>query len=791
MVSPMQDSVQTAPEFERYGVGQPVLRKEDDTLLRGKGTYTDDLQMKGQVYEVLVRSTHAHGKIKSIDIEAAAAMPGVLAVILNKDLVEAGYGVMLSKSPLKNRDGSSIHPSPRSLLAHDRVRFVGEPIAAVIAETPAQARDAAEAVAVEIEPLPAVTSARDAAQPGAPLLYDDVPNNVVLDFHTGDAEKTAEALAKAAHVTTLTMDNTRVVPNPIEPRAALAVYDKATERYTLYFPNQGVAGNKNTIAGIMNVEPSKIRVVAKNVGGSFGMKGAHYPEYYCALYAAKKLGKPVKWLDDRSGSFLSDHHGRASLVTGELGFDADGQIVALRVTSFANMGSQLALLGPVPATINLVKNAASVYRTPLIEASVKCVVTNTPLVSAYRGAGRPEGNYFMERLLDKAAREMNVDRVALRKKNVVKPTQLPFNAASGMVYDSGDFLAVLDHAVKLGDYAGFAKRKRESKKSGKLRGIAVSSFLEVTAPPGKELGKIVFEADGTVSLITGTYDYGMGHHSPFAQILVQQLGIPFEAIKLIQTDSDLVRMGGGSGGSRSVTTSGQAIVEASAIVIDKGKKAAAHVLEAAEADVEFARGRFTIAGTDRGIGIMELAAKLHQGGKLPEGVPVSLDVDHTSTDVPSAFPNGAHVAEVEVDPDTGTVAIVRYTGINDFGTIINPMIVDGQVHGGVTQGVGQALMEVAMFDAEGQPITGSFMDYAMPRAEDVPMFTTASQPSPAKTNPLGTKGCGEAGCAGALPTIVNAVLDAVADEGVTSLDMPLTAEKLWRAIKDARANKAA
>jgi carbon-monoxide dehydrogenase large subunit len=354
-----------------------------------------------------------------------------------------------------------------------------------------------------------------------------------------------------------------------------------------------------------------------------------------------------------------------------------------------------------------------------------------------------------------------------------------------MVYDSGDFPAVLDRAVKIGDYAGFAKRKRESRKHGKLRGIAVSSFLEVTAPPGKELGKIRFEADGTVSLITGTYDYGMGHHSPFAQVLVTQLGIPFDAIRLIQTDSDQVRMGGGSGGSRSITASGQAIVEASALVVEKGKKAAAHVLEASVGDIEFSKGRFTIAGTDRGVGIMELAAKL-RASKPPEDVPASLDVDHTSTDVPSAFPNGAHIAEVEVDPDTGKIAIVAYTGVNDFGVIVNPMIVDGQVHGGVTQGIGQALMELAVFDSGGQPVTGSFMDYAMPRAEDVPMFATASQPSPARTNPLGTKGCGEAGCAGALPTIVNAVIDALADDGITALEMPLTSEKIWRAIRDAR-----
>ena len=585
------------------------------------------------------------------------------------------------------------------------------------------------------------------------------------------------------------MVNTRVAVVSMEPRVALGHYDKTKDRYTIQVPTQGVSGNKAIIARILNVPSEKVRVLTANVGGSFGMKNLNYPEYACILHAAKALGRPVKWTDERSTSFLSDSHGRSQLIHGELALDADGKFLAVRLSGYGNLGAYITGVAPGPLSLNTTKNLASVYRTPLLGVDIKTVLTNTTLMGAYRGAGRPEANYFMERLIDRAADEMGIDRLTLRKRNFIKSAQLPFAAASGVTYDSGDFGGVFSKAVEISDYANFAKRKRESRKNGKLRGIAVGSYLEVTAPPSGELGKITFEPEGTVRLTTGTLDYGQGHATPFAQVLSAQLGVPFEKIALEQNDSDLVRFGNGTGGSRSITATGTAIVEASALVVEKGKKAAAHFMEAAEADIEFAGGRFTIAGTDRSIGIMELAERLRDG-KVPEGVPSSLDVDHATKEIPSTFPNGCHVAEVEIDPDTGVVKIVRYSGVNDFGTIVNPMIVAGQLHGGVAQGIGQALMEEINYDSSGQPITGSFMDYALPRAEDIPPIVVGDHPSPAKSNPLGTKGCGEAGCAGSLTTIVNAVLDALSDYGIKQIDMPLTPEKVWRAIQEAKTKAA-
>ncbi len=435
--------------------------------------------------------------------------------------------------------------------------------------------------------------------------------------------------------------------------------------------------------------------------------------------------------------------------------------------------------------LNVGKNLASVYRTPLLGVDIKTVLTNITLMGAYRGAGRPEANYYMERLIDRAADEMGINRLTLRKRNFIKPAQLPFAAASGVTYDSGDFAGVFNKAIEISDHANFARRRKESRKNGKLRGIAVGSYLEVTAPPSGELGKITFEADGTVKLTTGTLDYGQGHATPFAQVLSAQLGVPFEKITLEQNDSDLVRFGNGTGGSRSITATGTAIVESAALVVAKGKQAAAHFLEASEADIEFEGGRFTIAGTDRGVGIMDLA-KWMRDMRMPEGTPSSLDVDHATKDTPSTFPNGCHVAEVEIDPETGVVQVVRYTGVNDFGTIVNPMLVAGQLHGGVAQGIGQALMEEVSYDASGQPITGSFMDYALPRAGDIPLMEVGDHPSPAKSNPLGTKGCGEAGCAGSLVCIVNAVLDALSEYGITEINMPLTPERVWRAIQNGK-----
>ena len=787
-------SLETAIALQKYGVGQPVRRKEDDTLVRGKGKYTDDFSLPGQAYAWIVRSSHAHGIIRGIDTAAAQSMPGVLGVWTGKDLVAAGYNPFTCGLPLKSRDGSPLLQTNRMALATDKVRFVGDPVAFVVAETLSQARDAGEAVELDIEPLPAVTNAEEAAKPGAPQLYDHIPNNVALDYHYGDAAKIDAAFAGAAHVTKLDIVNTRVAVVSMEPRVALASYDKASERFTIQVPTQGVSGNKVTFAKILNVPNDKVRILTANVGGSFGMKNMNYPEYTCIAHASKLLGRPVKWTDERSTSFLSDSHGRAQIMHCELALDAEGKFLAVRLNGYGNLGAYITGVAPGPLSLNTGKNLASVYRTPLLSVDIKTVLTNTTLMGAYRGAGRPEANYYMERLIDRAADEMGINRLTLRKRNFIKPAQLPFPAASGVTYDSGDFQGVFAKALELSDHANFEKRKKLSRKQGKLRGIAVGSYLEVTAPPSGELGKINFEPDGSVKLTTGTLDYGQGHATPFAQVLSAQLGVPFEKITLEQGDSDLVRFGNGTGGSRSITATGQAIVEAAALVVAKGKQAAAFMMEASEGDIEFGNGRFTIAGTDRSIGIMELAQKLRQDkaqGNVPEGVPETLDVDHATKDTPSTFPNGCHVAEVEIDPDTGVTQIVRYTGISDFGTIVNPMIVDGQLHGGVVQGIGQALMEEVSYDSSGQPITGSFMDYAMPRAGDIPLMETGDHPSPAKSNPLGTKGCGEAGCAGSLAVVVNAVIDALSEYGVTKLDMPLTSERIWHAIEDGKKSKAA
>src|SRR3954463_2707622 len=783
-------SLENAIALQKFGVGQPVRRKEDDTLVRGKGKYTDDFNLPRQAYTWIARSSHAHGIIKGIDTSTAKAMPGVLGVWTGADLATAGYGPYTCGLPLKNRDGTPLLQTNRTALMSDKVRYVGDPVAFVVAQTLAQARDAGEAIELDIEPLPAVTGAEEAAKPGAPQLYDHIPNNVALDYHYGDTAKVEAAFASAAHVTKLDITNTRVAVVAMEPRAALASYDRKSERYTIQVPTQGVAGNRTNLAkNLLKVPNDKVHLLTANVGGSFGMKKINYPEYMCILHAAKVLGRPVKWTDERSTSFLSDSHGRGQQIHAELALDADGKFLAVRLSGYGNLGAYITGVAPSPLSLNTGKNLASVYRTPLLGVDIKTVLTNTTLMGAYRGAGRPEANYYMERLIDRAADEMGINRLTLRKRNFIKPAQMPFPAASGVTYDSGDFQGVLTKALEMSDHANFARRKKESKKNGKLRGIAVGSYLEVTAPPSGELGKITFEPDGTVKLTTGTLDYGQGHATPFAQVLSAQLGVPFEKITLDQNDSDRVRFGNGTGGSRSITATGTAIVESSALVIAKGKQAAAHLMEASEGDIEFTNGRFTIAGTDRSIGIMELAQRLRDG-KVPEGVPETLDVDHATKETPSTFPNGCHVAEVEIDPETGVTRIVRYFAVNDFGTVVNPMIVAGQLHGGVAQGIGQALMEEISYDSSGQPITGSFMDYAMPRAGDVPAMSMGDHPSPAKSNPLGTKGCGEAGCAGSLVCIVNAVIDALSEYGITHIDMPLTPERVWRAIQEAKAKAA-
>src|SRR5256886_1933562 len=547
-------AIENAIALQKFGVGQPVRRKEDDTLVRGKGKSPDDFNQPGQAYPWIVRPSHAHGIIRGIDIAATKAMPGVLGVWSGTDLAAAGYGPFTCGLPLKSRDGTPLLQTNRAALMTDKVRYVGDPVAFVVAETLAQARDAAEAVAVDIDPLPAVTSAEEAAKPGAPQLYDHIPNNVALDYHYGDTAKVEAAFASAAHVTKLDIVNTRVAVVAMEPRAALASYDTASERYTIQVPTQGVAGNRMNLAkNILKVPNEQVHLLTPNVGGSFGMKNINYPEYLCILHAAKALDRPVKWTDERSTSFLSDSHGRAQKIHAELALDAEGKFLAVKVSGYGNLGAYITGVAPSPLSLNVGKNLASVYRTPLMTVDIKTVLTNTTLMGAYRGAGRPEANYFMERLIDRAADEMGVNRLTLRKRNFIKPAQLPFAASSGVTYDSGDFQGVFNRAIEISDHANFAKRKKESRKAGKLRGIAVGSYLEVTAPPSGELGKITFRPDGTVKLTTGTLDYGQGHATPFAQVLSAQLGVPFENITLEHNDSDLVRFGNGTRGSRSIT----------------------------------------------------------------------------------------------------------------------------------------------------------------------------------------------------------------------------------------------
>ncbi|HEX7967639.1 MAG TPA: xanthine dehydrogenase family protein molybdopterin-binding subunit [Stellaceae bacterium] len=768
----------------KFGIGQPVTRIEDPTLLRGAGRYTDDVNVAGQAYAVMVRSRIAHGTIRAIEAAEARAMPGVLGVYTGADL--GGYGPIKPGIAVPNRDGSPMRAPPRPALPAERVRFVGEAVAFVVAETASQAKDAAEVVICDIDPLPAMTSPKQAVTAGAPRLHSEAPDNIALDYHYGDSAAVAAAFARAAHVTRLDIVSNRIVVSAMEPRAAIGQYDAAADRWTLHVGCQGVFGLRNTLAkDVLAVAPERVHVLTGHVGGSFGMKASVFPEYVCILHAARALGRPVKWADERSESFLSDHHGRDHEMTAELALDAEGHFLALRLTGFGNAGAFV--VATLPYTINAVKNVVGVYKTPLVEVSSKGVLTNTTPTGAYRGAGRPEGNYYIERLIDTAAAEMGIDRIELRRRNHIRAEAMPYKAPSGMTYDSGEFTAVLDKALHLADWDGFARRKEQSRARGRLRGRGIGSYLEVTAPPSKEMGGIRFDADGGITMITGTLDYGQGHASPLAQVLVQRLGIPFGRIRLLQGDSDALIAGGGTGGSRTMMASGTALVQASEQVIARGREIAGFVLEAAAADIEFADGRFTIAGTDRSIGLMELAARLRNGLKLPAGVPPSLDVGLVSDNPPSAFPNGCHIAEVEIDPETGAIEVVKYAMVNDFGTIINPLLAEGQAHGGIVQGIGQALMERTFYDGDGQLLSGSYMDYALPRAGDAPMFGFASHPVPAKTNVLGVKGCGEAGCAGSLPAVMNAVVDALSAHGVRHIDMPATPERVWRAIQAAPA----
>ncbi len=783
-MSEIDTSLMTAGKF---GVGQSVPRNEDPKLVRGRGCYTDDLAFPDQLHAFVLRSTVASGTIEGFEVSAAAAAEGVVAVYTAFDLIEAGYGGVVCKLPLKHHDGSAMHAEPRPAFAGREVRHVGEPLAVVVATSLGAARDAAELIEVDITAKPAVVDPRQAMQPGAPRVSPDYPDNVVLDYAHGDADAVEAAFAKAAHVTRVRLVQNRLACAPLEPRAAVAEFDAETGRYTLHVGCQGVFGLKNfLVRDVLQCDPEKVRVITYDVGGSFGMKIPPYPEYVAILHAAKTLGRPVRWRDERSESFLSDHQAREGTYDCALALDADGNFLAVDVQVLFNLGGYVSFVGPMMGSLNVTKNLPGPYRTPLIRVRSKAVLTHTVPIGPYRGAGRPEGVYVMERLIEHAARETGRDPLELRRRNFLTPDELPFRAASGLTYDSGDFPRLFARALELADAEGYAARKAKSRSQGKLRGRAVACYLEVTADAVQEMGALRFEPDGRVTMITGTSDYGQGHWSTFAQIMVDRLGLPFDKLDLLQKDSDALTAGGGSGGSRSVMNSSMALLAAADEVETKARKWAAHALEAPEVDIVFDSGEFSVVGTDRRVSLLEVAKLARESGPiddLPDGIDASLNV----TGAPSAYPNGAHYCELEVDEATGTVTIDRYVSVNDFGRIVNPMLTAGQIQGGIVQGIGQALFENVVFDEEGQLLTGSFMDYCMPRADAVPPIQVEFVEIPATTNPLGAKGCGEAGATGAPPTVMNALIDALAPLGIGHLDMPATPQAVWSAIQSTRA----
>lgn len=777
----------------RFGIGQPVPRTEDPVLLRGEGRFTDDIPAPGQAHIVMLRSDVAHGEIRSVDTTAARAMPGVLGIWTGRDLEQAGYRWNESWLDQTGRDGSRYRQTARMVIATDRVRHMGEIVACVLAETADQARDAVAEIAVDIASLPAVVDMTAALAPGAPQIHADIPGNLVLDFLHGDPAATEAAFAAAAHVGRVDLEDSRIIVNPMEPRGCLALHDPETGRFTLHTQSQGVFGLRREICQIMGLAPDRLRVCTGHVGGSFGMRILPFPEQICALHAARETGRPVRFLEDRTTSFLSDTHGRAGRYSGELALDAEGRMLALRVRGIGDMGAYLTAVGLLPPTLNMVLNLGGQYRLPCMEVAVQCGLTNTVPVGAYRGAGRQMANYLMERLIDATAATAGIDRVALRRLNQLRPDELPRAAPSGVTCDCGDFGAVTERALAAADVAGFAARRAASAAAGRLRGLGIGCYLEATARATAELGRIRFDDDGGVTFITGTLDFGQGHHTTFAQILAQKLGLPFESIRVLQGDSDEIRFGGGTGGSRSVIASGTAAIEAADEVISRAFLLARWALGSGANDIIFRDGRVMAEGSGAGIGLIELAQRLRAAralppgaaGSLPPGLPDTLDTELVTQGPGMAFPYGCHVCELEIDPETGAAAVLRYVMANDFGTVINPLLLDGQCHGGVAQGIGQCLTEQVVFDGAGQLLSGSLSDYALPRADAMPHFTALHHAIPTANNPLGAKGAGESGCAGSIPAVMNALLDALAPLGVRALDMPATPLRLWQAIRAA------
>jgi carbon-monoxide dehydrogenase large subunit len=774
---------------QKFAMGQSVSRLEDPRLVQGLGRYSDDVNLPRQAYAVVVRSPHGHARIRGIDPAAALRAPGVLAVLTGADLAADGLGNLPTDGSRKRRDGAPAFPTPRPALIRERVRHVGDPIALVVATTPEGAADAAELVAVDYEPLPPVSGATRATTGGAPAVWDEAPDNVAFVWEAGSRDAVTRAFAGAAHVTRLDFVVTRVAAAPMEPRAAVGEFDRRTGRYTLHTGIQGPHGLRAILAEqIFRVPHGQVRVITSEVGGSFGMRSGIYPELVLVLWAAKRLGRPVKWTSSRREAFLSDEHGRDNVTTAELALDAGGRFLGLRVALKVDIGAYLTPRSAGPATNN-VGGLAGVYTTPAIHIESTGVFTNTTPTGPYRGAGRPEATYAIERVIDVAARELGIDPVELRRRNLIPASAMPFKTGLVFTYDCGDFERSMAMALTQSDRAGFERRRAEARAQGKLLGLGIANPIEVAGGPytavNPDTAEVRVNPDGSVSLFAGSTSMGQGNETAFTQIVSDRLGLPPGRIQVFSGDSDALDAGRGNGGSGAISVGGSAVLRATEKTIERGRRIAAHLLEAAPEDVTLRDGRFVVAGTDRDVAWSRVARTAYQPRALPPGLEPGWSDTAAFTPPAVTFPNGCHVCEVEVDAETGMVRVLRYTVVDDVGRMINPLLVKGQIHGGAVQGLGQGLAEVLTYDEAGQVLSGSFMDYVMPRADEVPLFDVDAHEVPTRVNPLGAKGVGEAGTVGALPALMNAVNDALAHLGVRHLDMPVSPERVWQAIRAA------
>ena len=779
-------------EFE---LGRAVPRTEDFQLLRGRGRYTDDIVLPRQSHLYVLRSPHAAARIRGIDTAAAAAAPGVLLVLTGADAARDRLGTFASRVQRKRADGSANFVPPYRMLALDRVHHVGQPVVAIVAETMAAAKDAAELVEIDWEMQPSVTDTVAAAAPGAPAVWDEVPDNVCLVHSVGDKAAVDAAFARAKHIVKERFHISRVAVNPLEGRTALGVYDTRDDRYTLYAGLQSPHVMRLELAAnVFKLPANRLRLISPDVGGGFGMKGSAHPELALVLWAANKVDRPVKWIAERSESFIADHHARDNVSTVELALDDDGKFLALRAATIANLGAYLASMGVHVVTNNL-GGLAGTYTTPAIQVTVTGVFSNTNPTCPYRGAGRPEASYCIERIIDIAARETGIDPIELRRRNMIPAAAMPYKTALNLTYDSGEFEKTMDMALALADWTGTATRRKAAIAHGRLYGAGVASVIEMAGGPAdiplEEAVEIRFDATGNATVFAGSHSHGQGHETMYRQFAGHILGLAPERMRLVYGDTDLVFHGRGTFGSRTASVGGAAFLGAAQKIIEKGRLIAGHLLEAAALDIEFADGRFTVAGTDRSIDLVELAKASFLAARMPRGMELGLNANAVITPPGPTYPNGFHVCEVEIDPDTGEAKIMRYAVVDDVGRVVNPLLLKGQIHGGIAQGAGQALGEHMVYDPDsGQLLTGSFMDYGLPRADDLPSFKVASNEVPAKTNPLGIKGAGEAGTVGALPAVMSAVNDALAPLGIRHFDMPATPERLWRAIRDAKAQRA-